>query len=533
MQSRRYKCHFYEVMRFVADRLMPNKKLLFAALKSRQNVGYFFALLIFLYCSNSFAVAIEGELAPPERMVILPFPCDTPVGPKRLTLREAIFLALRTNPNVRIAGLQRISDKFALEVAHNLYVPQYTLTANATFQPGSKPQYTISPGATLLTPLGTKLGLAYSGSFLGSAGNGSSIVGTVTQPLLQGFGPQVTMAPLVQAEYQEHVNRLNLKNTIITTVTQVIQNYYALVQAYNSLVVDELALKNSLAMVEQYRIRIKAGQAAPLELAPQQTQVASQRLQVTQDKNAIQQAYQALLTTLGLDPRSKLVIDKTIYIDTLRVPSEQQSTDLALENNIEYLQGVYQLKQDEIALLLAKDANRWILNLVATKTIEPNTGSGAITTVGGTTIGGTTIGGTTTGGDSVQLNLTVPINNKQLEAGVVNAKVILQQQKITLSETKRALRANIINSIQTLKFQQQQIKQAQAAVTFAQQAYEVELIKLRYGRSTVLNVTQLQTSLTQSKQSLIAQQISYINSLAAFEALLGISLDKWDIQIYY
>src|SRR5262249_19522237 len=158
-----------------------------------------------------------------------------PLPVRELTLRDAILLALRTNPNVRVADLQRISDKFALEVAHNLYEPQYTFNANATFQPGSKPTYSYTPTAALTTPLGTKLGLNYTQNFLGSAGNGSSIVGTITQPLMQGFGPAVAMAPLEQAEYSEHTARLNLKNTIISTVVQVIQNYYALVQAENSL----------------------------------------------------------------------------------------------------------------------------------------------------------------------------------------------------------------------------------------------------------------------------------------------------------
>lgn len=486
-----------------------------------------FCAFFWLFCSN-FCYASDTHLvyteSPP--LLQLPVPQKSYIPPKKLTLREAIMLALRTNSNVRIADLQRISDKFDLEVAHNRYMPQYTFTANATFQPGSKPTYDYSPAATLLTPLGTTLGLSYSQNYLGSAGNGSSIVGTITQPLLQNFGPKITMAPLEQAEYTEHTARLNLKNTVISIVTQVIQNYYALVQAYNSLKVDQLALQNSMTLVDQYRTRIKAGQAAPLELAPQESQLASQKLQVIQDQNNIQQAYQALLTTLGLDPNSKLQIDTNITIDNSPVPSLDRSTDLALENNIGYLQALYQLKQDDISLLIAKNANRWSLNLVATKTIIPNGGGNGFTPLGGT-------GSTTTGGDSVQLNLTVPINDKSLQQQVVNAKVILEQQKIQLAETKRELRSNVINALQTLQFQQQQIKQAVDAVNYAQQAYEVEKIKLKYGRSTILSVTQLLTSWQQQQQSLIAQEIAYINLLAQFEQLLGISLDKWGIRLYY
>lgn len=474
-----------------------------------------------------------AEATAARELLDLPVPQNTPVKIKKLTLREAILLAMRMNPSVRSAEIQRVADKYALEVAHNQFAPQYTFTANANFADGSKPTYTYSPGASLKLPLGTTIQTNLTQNFTGSRNEGTGLTTTITQPLMQGFGPQVTMAPLLSAEYTEHTNRLNLKNTVITTITQVVQNYYALVQAYNNLTVDELALENSATLLQQYHIRIRAGQAAPLEIAPQESQYASQKLQVTQDKNAIQQAYLTLLTTLGLDPNSHLQIETKITVDDFEIPELDRSTDLALENNIGYLQAVYQLKQDEISLLLAKDAQRWTLNLVATKEFSSggSTSGTNLTTVNGTTI--IPSGSGVTGGDSVAVNLTVPINDKALRQQLIDAQVSLAQQIVQLAETKRELRSNVIENTQTLIYQQQQIKQAQAAVVYAQQAFDAEVKKLYYGRSTVLNVTQLRDSLTQAQLSLINQQITYINTLAQYEALLGITLDRWDIALYY
>src|ERR1700722_2268286 len=51
-----------------------------------------------------------------------------------LTLRDAIFLSLRYNPNIRSAEFTRILDKFDLRLAHNSFELHYALAGNASFQ---------------------------------------------------------------------------------------------------------------------------------------------------------------------------------------------------------------------------------------------------------------------------------------------------------------------------------------------------------------------------------------------------------------
>lgn len=474
--------------------------------------------LLWNFCATAQDAYRDQQPPPPPHFIQLPIPCRTPLLHKRLTLKDAIVLALRNNPNVRVAELQRIIDKFQLEVQHNVYEPQYTFVANALFQEGDKPQYTLAPTVNLLTPTGATIQTSYNQTWVGGGGTGTTVTTVITQPLLRGFGPAVTMAPLLNAEYSEAIARMNLKNQVMTTVTQVIQSYYALVQAYNNLTVNELALESSLVTLNQLQLKIKAGQVAPMDLTQQQTQVANFRLAVVQSKNAIVQAYQTLLFTLGLDPNSNLSIDKNIDINEFKVPSIRQSTRLALANNTSYLQGVYGLKQSEIAVLLAQDQQKWLLNAVATKTFTTISGGGAI-------------GGG--GANSVQLNLNIPINDMPRRQQLVNAKVQLEQQRILLDQTKRQVQTQVLTFVQSLVFQQQQIVQAEAAVAYAQTALDVELKKLRFGRSTVFEVTQLRNDLTSAQLNLITQKITYVNTLAQFEQAVGITLEKWGIQLYY
>ena len=50
-----------------------------------------------------------------------------------LTLRDAILLAMRSNPNVQSAELQRVIDRMNLAEAHWAYAVQYSVTGSVAY----------------------------------------------------------------------------------------------------------------------------------------------------------------------------------------------------------------------------------------------------------------------------------------------------------------------------------------------------------------------------------------------------------------
>ena len=91
-------------------------------MRKRRNLWIILALL-----GSSFASAWAD---PP---VLLPLPEHTQPFAKKLSLREAIFLALRNSPDVENAELQRVLDKFALETARYQFQPHYSIQGNAYY----------------------------------------------------------------------------------------------------------------------------------------------------------------------------------------------------------------------------------------------------------------------------------------------------------------------------------------------------------------------------------------------------------------
>ena len=127
---------------------------------------------------------------------------------KLLTLADTLALALRNNSQIRSAELQRIVDKFSLEVARNQFLPQYSFDTSATYSNGTKPFYTTNPKVSFQTFYGTTLGVGLEDQV--NAGRETAAVVEIIQPLLRGFGPQVTQASYKNALDQEIINRLDV-----------------------------------------------------------------------------------------------------------------------------------------------------------------------------------------------------------------------------------------------------------------------------------------------------------------------------------
>lgn len=446
-------------------------------------------------------------LLPPVMAETLPSPAKL-----NMTLQDAITLSMRNNPGVQSAKLQRTMDKFSLLVARREFLPQFKLEFRADWNSDSTHDYRAAPGMSYKTPLGTEFYIDADSGFVGNRAVGTTV--SVRQPLLRGFGPKVVLANYEDAKDNEKINKLNFKSKLIFTLTSVIQAYHQLVQDYNTLEIDELALKDSLQTMKNTEMKIKAGKAAATELTQQQAQFANQQLSITRDKNTIERDKQSLLILLGLDPYADLDIDRQIQIEGFAPPEEQKSIELAMTNNVEYQEALISLKQRERQLLVQKNNQWWRLDAVATaaysfdQELLDNQNS-----------------------KQLRLELDIPIDDKSRKQGLINAKIGLEQFNIALADQKRRLVTDVINAVRDLKAQREQITLAQNSVHYSEKSLEIAQKKFKHGRTTMFEITSLRQTLTQNRLSLIGQQITYLNTLAQFEQSLGISLERWGLKV--
>lgn len=455
----------------------------------------------------------------------------------KLSLREAILLALRYNPNIQNAELDRIVQRYQLRLAHNEFELQYALGAAGTVQKstynglGSETSTAAiaSPELDLKTKLGTQATLSIDNNTgMNNNYNLNPVLNaTITQPLLRGFGRATNEAALLDALANETLNKLTVRQTVIDQVTQVITAYRSMILSANNLETQRSQLeeaKKSYAMNEK---KIKAGQLEPTGNIQLSYQIESLHLLVEQGRNELNTATQDLLQSIGLDPQMHLAIPSDVVIDKVVIPNLQEAIDHALAHNVQYLAQKMALSSDERAYKVAKNQQLWQLDVSGTVQ------SGVVNDPTGFNNGiqGIYNGNNTT--EAARLTLSIPLHDLNRRNQLISVKVRLEKDRINLLATKRALISQITNTVHTIESLAKRYELAQKQVRLAQQSYALEKRKQQAGIASALDVNNTQNQLIQAQSGLIGAKIAYLNQLSALQRLLGTTLDHWSIQLRY
>lgn len=454
--------------------------------------------------------------------------------PARLSLKDAIVLAMRFNPDVQSSDLQRIIDRLTLASVKWQYDVNYALTGSAAYTRTVSGGHltkndteSLTPQATLLTPTGTILSVQMNNPLSNATGPSRyynpSIQFSLTQPLMQGSGRDVVLAPLHLAENTEAIAALTHKNTLMQTVTDVISAWLSYLQAQNSLSIQRLSLQNSLATLRQQESFLKAGRIAPVDLVQFKATVAEQRLQLSQQVVSLGQQKRALLIILGLNPDLPVTISDQVDFPGPATFPLQKSIQSAFIGNVAWQQAKIGIKQSEINLITAKDAARWKLNFSAART--QGGGSG-----GGNNAGFASLTNGSNNNTAVGLSLTVPVDNVPLNNAVSQASITLQQQKIALEQLRRRLESEVMNTWNTVMSQKEQIRQAELAVKLAADSLSIAQTRLKFGKVTPFEVSTLQTNLTTQQINAVNVRLSYIANQATLDLITGKTLERWGLQ---
>ena len=471
---------------------------------------------------------------------------------KLLSLQDAILLGLRYNANVRTAELNRVVQKFQLEVAQWQFQPHYSFSAGDSwstsrygnqFSPMTQ-TWSATPGVSWNSPIGTTVTASESNSWAGHNHFSPATNVTITQPLISGFGEAVVEAGLEEAYDTEKTNKLGLKSTIMSQVTSTISAYMTVVGAENSVEVDQESLDRAKTNLFQTKLYIQAGQNPQSDQVQAEAQVAQAMSQLQLDKSALVIAKYSLLQTIGLEPTSNIRVLHDVPLEKYHLLSEEESIKKTLENNIDYQTAVIQIATASRGVMQAKDANRWSLDLtetynrggyvnspasIAAPVAAPMTASPANTLGGGfNSLIGNTAYGSTTG-----LTLTVPIDAKDKQGSLLSAEIGLEAAQLNLKQAKQTLIIQTMSSRDSLVNAETQIQLEESQVKLDQQTLQNTQRSYRAGMSSSLQVTQQSQTLANDQRLLVTAKIGYFEALASFDQMYGHTLDTWGIHVQY
>lgn len=437
----------------------------------------------------------------------LPLPRKTVLPVRVLTLQDAIWLALRGNPDVEGFALDRITQKFGLLLTrYDLFEPHFDKVGfTASKQLGSGHHWTWSPtiNTSLATPLGTQLGFSYA--------NKDTYTFSATQPLLKGFGYYSHILPWRSALAEEASNKLAYKMNIIVVVRQVVQAYMGLVGQYNTLKSQQADFKETLLGLKQDALKVKAGDMAPSDYLRSKVQLESDRLNIVSTKNAVTQAYHDFLTTLGLRTDANINIEKTIHWRRYHVPGLKACIAIALQKNIGYQQAKLALANDQRALAIANN-NLWPqLDVGETSTLEHHQKAD----------------------NTVTLTASIPINPMPERDAALNAKIAVEKAEIALKKIKQQVISDVTTQWTAVQAALRSIHIGMDLVKLDRKTLANTKLKLNYGMTTMFEYLSTQETVLSDEITLIGDQTSYITAVSALQQTMGTTLDVWHITLRY
>lgn len=425
-----------------------------------------------------------------------------------LSLDEAIWLALRNNPDVKNAQAQRVLDKFSLAVAHWAFEPQFTNQLQVGYDPKTgQLTDTGTLTSTITTPAGTVIKAGYNNDQR-IIGKGNSYPVSVTQPLLKGWmQPELTY---LDALDNEKLARLSYAESIMTVVKTVISQYMTLLGAYNNLEIQQRQLKETLKQLSQDQLRYQQGQMSRSDYLQVKVQAESYKLTIIQQKNDLKNTQQDFLQVLGLKLDTQVDIDHQVTKKLRHVPSLAVSIGVALKHNVQYQQQKMNLRVAKRELKQSK--NQLLPDLSASV--------------------GTTFGAEKTD-PNVGLTLSIPINDLNSQQSVVEARVGLQKQRIALKAARQQVIRDVTNQWNNVQTDIARIKIAKQSVALQAQTVHDNQLLLKYGRTTIFDFIRIQDSLLSQQLGLIEDQTSLVDDVAALEDEMGVSLQQWHIKLRY
>jgi outer membrane protein TolC len=472
----------------------------------------------------------------------------------RLTLDEAVRMAVERNPELAITRLDTAVADAAVAESRGAFVPVFS-------QAVGRSRAVAPPSNSLLGDAGIQVDDLFSSTGLRQRlqwGGGTWSVSwdaarTTTNSPLAAFDPTLLSGfqfafsqPLVRdrqmdaAKHQYVISRrdrqsseLRFREAVVQTVAAVKEAYWTLKASVANVTVQERSLELAQELARQNKIRVDAGENPPIDLVQAEAEVAQRR------ENLIRAR-----TTQGdaEDELRRLIMDPSdtsfwrVSLDPVEAPTSVGSSpdiDAAVERGLNDRFDLARAKQDvEKADTTVEYLNNQRLPDVR---LEASYGGSGL---GGTEFLRAGFPGVVTGtrsrgyGDalgqvfssdfpswSVGVTVSYPIGRSYEAANLARAET----ERLQAVQRVASLRVQAAESIRQagrqIRSASERVDAAKAGETLAQERLDTEQRRFEVGLSTTFLVTQAQRDLLQAQVSLLQNMLDYESALVTFEAV--------------
>jgi outer membrane protein TolC len=380
----------------------------------------------------------------------------------------------------------------------------------------------------------------------------SNFRATITQHLLNGFGPGINGRFILEAKNDRRITDSAFRQQILFTINQIENIYWVLVGDYEDVQAKQRALEQSTRLASDNRKQLQIGTLAPLDVLNADNQVSTDTQALITSQTALE--YQQLIMKQAIsrnlsDPiLSSAPVIPTDRVSLLEMPEERTPVEdlvqKAYVNRPEIEQNILTLRNNEITLRATKN------NLLPTVDVYGFYGASGlggakspfcsaeffgpqacdVPTVGYGTVF-TNMFNSSGPDKGAGINVNVPLRNRTAQALQARALLEYRQAEMRLSQLYIQVRIQVINGQYALTNDRAAVQAALAAREYNFQSYQAEVKKLRLGASTTANVLQQERNLATAENNVISTEATYAKDRASLEQLLAETLDQYGIQL--
>jgi HAE1 family hydrophobic/amphiphilic exporter-1 len=493
-------------------------------------------------------------------------PAAPAVGPtRRLTIEEAVKLALENNLGIRIARFDPQVEDLNVAAARSAWVPtfQNTFQKNSQSSPNNNFLAGSLTGKTTNAAFSNSTGYAqnlpwggnYSASWDSSRSTTNStftnfspqlrsgLALSVQQPLMRNFSIDSMRQQVAVSLKNREISDIDLQQTVATTMRTVRNAYWNLAYATASLAVNRQSLELAQQSLRDTRARVEIGTTPPIDIVEAESEVATREEAVIVAEAAIKTA-EDNLRALVFDPSAPDFW--TMTLEAVDLPPFQPiavDTDAAVRNALDKRTDLRRqsksLEVTDVQIRFLRnqtlpDVNAQFdyglsglggLNLI--RGAGPfGPGSGAVIDTVGRSYGAVL-------GDifanrypqwTASLNVSYPIGASQQEANLARARIDYSQAQAQLRNQQLQVSTQVRQAARQVQTNQKRVETTRAARSFAERRLEAEQRKFAAGTSTSFIVFQAQRDLAQARNNELRAILDYNQSVVDLETVQEVPL---------
>ncbi len=498
----------------------------------------------------------------------------------RISLREAVLLALRNNVEIELARMDPALADEDVEAARGAYDPvaqadfsfdrMQRLTANTLQASGGGAGVNLnsSDGWNYAARLNGVLpfGLQYSSTAGLTRFDSNQIVvllekqyssvwdSRVTLPLLRDLKLNAASATVRRSQIARDMSREQFRSSLTGIVATVEDLYWNLAATQAAVAVAAKSLKTAQDLLAQTRIQQEVGVVARVAVTQAEAGVAEREVLLIQAENAAGSAHDALLDAL-LAPSPETFEDRELIPEPPRFRPYEIGTEeairKALRSRPEIARGKQAIGMAELEADFARNQARPRFDLIAAygmsglsgpskndpiQVRDPSDPGSTITTVFPSQGASTDSFEDFFRADGAKsytfgARFEVPLGNRTAQARWVQRRIDLRRAQLGLKRQEQAVIREVRDAVRGLRAATRAVDSAQRRRAAAEESLGAEQERLRLGDSTPFLVLQFEEDLAEAEQQVIRALQTQANAITALERVQGTLLEARGIRL--